>query len=271
MSQRISNARMYAVAPEVEIAWQALLARVADEAGVALAYTPYPAPQPLEHLWSRADLGAVLMCGFPIALRLVEVTPIAAPIPAADWAAGRAVYRSDLIVRVDSPYRRLEDSFGGRLGWTVEHSHSGFNALRHHLLRHRNAERRTLYREVRGHLVTARRILDAVVAGEIDIGPLDSYWHALLRRHRPELTAPVRVLESTDLAPMPAFVAGYDMPAEEVERLRAAFAAAASRPWFAPLGTALCLAGFAAVTRADYAPTLAWDEEAKRAGYKLPA
>ena len=41
---------MYAVTPGVEAAWQALLAHVADDAGVALPYTPWPAPNPLEKL-----------------------------------------------------------------------------------------------------------------------------------------------------------------------------------------------------------------------------
>ena len=83
----IANARMYAVTPEVERVWQALLANVADEAGVALRYEPYPAPLPLEDLWRRGDLGAVFMCGFPVATELARVTPIAAPIPRAPTAA----------------------------------------------------------------------------------------------------------------------------------------------------------------------------------------
>src|SRR5215469_10007847 len=135
------NARMYAVTPEVEAAWRALLEHITHEAEVALDYLPYPAPQPLETLWSRPDLGAVFMCGYPIALKLAPVVPIAAPIPSATWAAGRAVYRTDLIVREDAPYRTLEDTFGGRAGWTVEHSQSGFNAFRHHLLRFRSRDR----------------------------------------------------------------------------------------------------------------------------------
>ena len=77
------NARMYAVTPAVEAAWRTLLEHVMGDAQVALDYLPYPAPQPLEALWSRPDLGAVLMCGFPIALKLAPVVPIAAPIPSA--------------------------------------------------------------------------------------------------------------------------------------------------------------------------------------------
>ena len=268
---RIMNARMYAVTPRVEALWRALLDRITGEAGVALTYLPYPAPQPLEALWQRPDLGCVFMCGYPVALGLAEVEPLAAPVPALDWAAGRAVYRSDLIVREDAPFARLEETFGHRAGWTVAHSHSGFNAFRHHLLGYRQPGRPTLYGEMRGNLVTARAVLDQVREGGIDVGPLDAYWHALIARHQPDLVAGVRVLASTDVAPMPAFVAARGTPAASIEALRQAFAAAATRPWFADLAEPLLIRGFAAVTRQDFATTLAWDREAIAAGYPEPA
>ena len=267
----ISNARMYAVAPDAEAAWRELLARIGEASGVALDYTAYPAPLPLEDLWRRPDLGCVFMCGYPIAMQTAVVTPIAAPIPDADWAAGRPVYRSDLIVRADSPFRTLADTFGHRAGWTVEHSHSGFNAFRHHLLRYRTPERPALYAEITGNLVTARRILDAVLDGSIDVGPLDAYWHMLIAKYKPELTADIRVIDSTDIAPAPAFVAAPSMPAGAVDRLRAAFATAAEAPWFAPLGKALLIRGFARMVRGDYVSTLHWHADAKAAGYLIPA
>ncbi len=271
MSARISNARMYAVTPEVEALWRQLLRNVADDAGVAMDYVPYPAPQPLEHLWARPDLGAVFMCGYPIARRLAPVVPLAAPIPRAAWAAGRPYYRSDLIVRRDSPYRTVEDTFGHRAGFTVEHSHSGFNAFRHHLLAYRTASRPTLYREMLGPLVTARRILDSVRDGRIDVGPLDAYWHLLLARHQPALTVDVRVLASTEAAPMPAFVAAADTPADVIGKLRTAFAGAARRPWFKDLGDPLLVDGFAEVSERDFAVLLEWEREAIAAGYERPA
>ena len=267
----IANARRSAVVPAAEAAWRELLARVTAAAGVPLDYLPYPAPQPLEDLWRRGDLGCVFMCGYPIALQLADVQPIAAPVPAADWAAGRAVYRTDLIVRADSPARTLEDTFAGRAGWTVAHSHSGFNAFRHHLLRFRTPTRPTLYREIAGDLVTARRVLDAVLDGSIDVGPLDAYWHMLIARYRPDLTVGIRVLASTDVAPMPAFVASAAVPAETIARLRESFVAAEGEPWFPPLAEALLLRRFAAMTAQDFAATLRWDREAIAAGYPLPA
>lgn len=265
------NARMYAVTPEVEGLWRTLLGHITREAGVELTYLPYPAPQPLEDLWGRRDLGAVFMCGYPIALKLAPVIPLAAPIPRVGWANGRAVYRSDLIVRHDAPYRTLEDTFGGRAGWTVEHSHSGFNAWRHHLLPFRSAARPALYREMVGNLVTARNVLDSVREGRIDVGPLDAYWHLLIARHAPQLTAGVRVLTSTETAPMPAFVAAAGMPATLVARLRPAFTAASSRSWFGALAEPLLLEGFAEASEQSFTPLLEWDRTAKAAGFERPA
>lgn len=267
----IANARMYAVTPKVESLWQRLLSHVAEAAGVVLEYLPYPAPRPLEDLWSRPDLGAVLMCGYPIALRLADVQPIVAPIPRAGWAQGRAVYRTDLIVRDDAPYECLEDTFGARAGWTVEHSHSGFNAFRHHLLGYRTPQRSVLYGEVVGDLVTARNVLDAVRERRIDVGPLDAYWHMLIRRHAPQLCEGVRVLSSTALAPMPAFVAAAGLPAAITEALRTALISAAARPWFAELAEPLLIEGFRSASRATFDPALQWDREARAAGYKKPA
>ena len=267
---RIANARMYAISPQAEAAWQALLGHIAQSAGVPLSYMPYTAPQPLEALWARPDLGCVLMCGYPIALRLADVIPIAAPIPAAAWAQGRAAYRTDFIVRRDSPFVTLRDTFQGRFGWTVRHSHSGFNAPRHHLLRYRAPGQARLFAHTTPDLITARRVLDMVVAGDIDVGPLDAWWHALLALHRPELVANIRVVESTALAPIPAFVAGAGMPVEAVERLRAAFVGATAQAWFASFAATLALTGFAPVQQESFAATLVWDRDAVAAGYDRP-
>ena len=271
MSQWIANARMYSVTPEVEAAWRELLEHIAVAAAAPLTYVPYPAPQPLEPLWARADLGAVFMCGYPVVLKIADVVPLAAPIPRAPWARGGALYRTDLIVRADSPYRTLEDTFGGRLGWTVSHSQSGFNALRHELLKYRSSVRASLYREVCGNLITARNVLDAVREGRIDVGPLDAYWHLLIARHAPELTRGIRVLTSTPLTPIPGFAAAAGAPATLIAALRTAFVGAARQPWFAALADALLIEGFAPMSAESYRLYLDWDAQARAAGYEIPA
>ncbi len=267
----VSNARMYAVSPEAEVAWKDLIAHVAEDAGTSFDYFAYPAPQPLENLWRRGDLGCVQMCGYPIALNLADVVPLASPIPAASWAGGRALSRTDLIVRADAPYRVLSDTFGGTVGWTVAHSQSGFNALRHHLLPYRSEDRPRLYRRSVGNLVTARCILDSVADGSIDIGPLDAFWHMLVRKYLPQLTEHVRVLESTETVTMPAFVAAPALPRYTVDRLREAFTVAHTRPWFAPFREVLLIEGFEKATRETFHQTLEWAQAAEAAGYLEPA
>ncbi len=261
---------MYAVAPAAEAAWAALFAAIAREAELPLEYEPYPAPAPLEALWRRDDFGCVFMCGFPIALGIADVRLLAAPIPAAAWAGGRAVYRTHFVVRAASPFRTLEDTFGHRIGWTVGHSQSGFNAPRHHLLPHRIARGAPLYAESLGGLVTARRVMDEVLAGRIEVGPLDAYWHALIAHHRPDLADGLRVIAATALTPIPALVAARTLDDAACGRLRAALLAAAARPWFADLAAPLQLAGFAPIAREDYAVMLEWDRAARDAGCATP-
>jgi ABC-type phosphate/phosphonate transport system substrate-binding protein len=228
---------MYAVTPTVESAWRELLRRSPPKPAWRWITSP-TLRRSRSTAVGAAPSGAVFMCGYPVALGLAPVIPLAAPIPSAPWAGGQAVYRTDLIVRTDAPYRPLADTCGGRAGWTVSHSQSGFNAFRHELLPYRTPARPWLYRHMQGELVTARNVLDAVRDGRIDVGPLDAYWHLLIARHAPELTQGVRVLTSTPLTPIPAFVAAAAAPAELVQRLQAAFVMAAERPWFAALAQA---------------------------------
>src|SRR6516162_6649419 len=258
MSDWIMNAGMYAVTPEVEGGWRALVEYIAHDAHVALTYVPELWSQSLDEICHRADLGAVQLSGYTLAIKRAAVTPIAAPIPHASWAAGRAVYRTDLIVRKDAPYRTLEDTFGARAGWRATHSQSGFNAFRHHLLAFRTPQRRALYREVIGNLRSGRNILDSVREGHIAVGPVDAYWHMLIARHAPQLTADIRILASTEVTAMPPFVAAVDAPTEMVARLRSAFTAAATQPWFKSLGDLLLIEGFAEPAADACAKLLEW-------------
>jgi len=60
------------------------------------------------------------------------------------------------------------------------------------------------------------------LAGDIDVGPLDSYALDLMLRHEPELGDRIRIVASTEAAPIPLLVASQDCPADVVDALRAA-------------------------------------------------
>jgi ABC-type phosphate/phosphonate transport system substrate-binding protein len=262
----------YAVTPRVGEAWKELLVKIGRETDITFDFLSYPLPQPQEELWSRSDLGCVfMMCGYPIAMGHFAVAPIAAPIPSAPWAQGRPLYRSDFIVKADSHFDTLTDTFGGRLGWTTKHSHSAFNALRYHLLQYRTPDRPVLYSRVIGDLGSVRGLFDAVCAGTIDVGSIDAYWHLLLRRYLPDFAAQVRVIDSTATAPIPAFVASPAVPHEIVDRLAAALGSAQHQEWFHELAAATCITGFAGCALEDFDIIRDREYEPIRAGYPLPA
>jgi ABC-type phosphate/phosphonate transport system substrate-binding protein len=173
-------------------------------------------------------------------------------------------------VKVDSSFWSLQDTFGGRLGFTVEDSHSGYNALRHHLLRYRQAGDGNLYRASIGPLTTPRRVIEAVLAGDIDVGPLDSYVLDLIQRHDPALAAQIRIVATTETAPIPFLVASRCCPERVVASLQTALMEFGDLAACGDLRERLCLQGFAQVAIGDYDLMLRWDAEARAAGYAQP-
>lgn len=265
----VANARMYAVNAGVRAAWAALFARVSELAGVPLQVIDHAAPAPLEELWRRDDLGVAFICGYPLATGDFPLQPVAAPIPANPLAAGRPFYASDLVVRADGPFQTLQATFGGRIGWTARHSQSGFQAPRRHLAPYRKGGA-PLYRESIGDLMTPRRVIEAVLDGRIDIGPLDSYAHDLLRRFEPGTAARLRVVATTQPTPMPLLAASPGVEKGVVRSLREALCGLRSDDTGRMSLDALCLTGFAAAEASDYAVLITRSREFDAAGYREP-
>jgi ABC-type phosphate/phosphonate transport system substrate-binding protein len=247
----IANARMYAVTPAARAAWREVLAWVFEHAGVAAEFVDHDPPKLLSELWARDDLGAVMMCGLPFSLRPQRPTILAAPVPSPSRYGGRAIYWSDIAVRADSPARTLADTFGGRAGYTLKDSQSGYFALRHHLMT-RHADTPAPYREIVGGLMNPRGVIKALAEGRIDVGPLDSYCYDLIRDDDPAFAGQVRILESTDPTPMPPIVATATLDVAAVERLRAAFLAVADEPSLERARTTLLLDRFVVPDPAVY-------------------
>ena len=266
----VANARMYSVNPAAASAWKELFGWLARESGVDLRVIDHAFPLPLAELWSRTDLACAFMCGFPYARAAHRPRAVAAPIPLGTPIPGRPVYATRLVVRADSKFHSLEDTFGGRLGYTVEDSHSGYNALRHHLLPYYRERGTRLYRESIGPLFTPRRVIEALLAGAIDIGPLDSYALDLMLRHQPDLAPQIRIVATTDAAPIPFLVASPACPDDIVSALQAALATVGDDPACADVRDQLCLAAFAPVATDDYRLMTRWDAEARAAGYGDP-
>jgi ABC-type phosphate/phosphonate transport system substrate-binding protein len=267
----VANARMYTVTTAAGAAWKQLFGWLSRRSGVPLEPIDHAFPAPLSQLWSRSDLGCAFMCGFPYVHSPYRPKPIAAPVPSPVRFGGRAVYMTDLVVRAGSAFHTLEDTFGQRLGYTSEDSHSGYNAVRHHLLPFRSECRPSLYRASMGPLYTPRRVLDAVLTGDIDVGPLDGYALDLMVRHEPELSQRIRVVATTDPAPIPFLVASAVCPDDIVDRFRSALAEFGEAGECAMLREQLALAKFVPVSLRDYDLISHWHRQAEAAGYYRPA
>jgi ABC-type phosphate/phosphonate transport system substrate-binding protein len=248
----IANARMYAVNTEVAASWRTLLEWVAARAGVACEVIDYPAPAPLAKLWARPDLGCAFMCGFPLAHAQPAPRVLAAPVPLPERYRDAPVYCTDIVVRADSALYGLADTFGRRFAYTTEESQSGYEAPRRMLAPYARDRGGALFAATVGPLVTPRRVVDAILSGEADAGPLDSYVHDLLRRHEPALATRLRVVASTAHTPIPPLVAAPAMPAAVAQRLTAALLAVADADALAPVREALLLRRFDAVDARIY-------------------
>jgi ABC-type phosphate/phosphonate transport system substrate-binding protein len=212
-------------------------------------------------------MGCVFMCGYPWALRRERPALLASPVPSPTRYGGRAVYVTDFIVRADSPHRTLRDTFGGTIAYSTEHSHSGYNAPRYHLLSYLTPERSVFYGKVLGPFVRQRPCLDAVVNGEADVAAIDGYALDLLRRHDGAATASVRVIETTVPAPSPPLVASPGVEAAERQRLIEALIGAHRATEAGPLLDDLLLARFDRVSPADFEVFLERERAARDAGY----
>jgi ABC-type phosphate/phosphonate transport system substrate-binding protein len=266
----VANARMYSVNSGAAAAWKELFEWLAGASNVDLRVIDHAFPAPLSELWSRADLGCAFMCGFPYKLTDHPPRPVAAPVPLAGPVSGRPYYATHLVVKADSSFESLEDTFGGRVGYTAEDSHSGYNALRHHLLPYRRQRGGDLYSQSVGPLTAPRRVIDAILSDGIDVGPLDSYAFDLMQRHDPDLAARIRIIESTDAAPIPFLVASRQCPDDVVTSLQTALMEFGEIAACNALRERLCLQSFAPVVITEYDLMMRWNTEARKAGYAHP-
>lgn len=264
----IANARMYSLNAATASAWRTLLEWVVAESGVACAVIDYPAPQPLPDLWARTDLGCVFMCGYPFARSSPRPTLLAAPVPAGAEFGGEPIYWTDIVVRADSPFRQLSDVIGRRFAYTTTESQSGYQAPRALLAPLAHAHGGKLFSATVGPLVTPRRVVNAVLTGDADAGPLDSYAHRLLQATEPALAMELRVIATTLPTAIPPLVASPTIAAAEAAQLTEALLAVRHADWLGPIRTTLGLEGFVRVAAAHYDALVARADAADASGYR---
>jgi len=262
----VANARMYSVEPATAEAWRVVLTWVADRAAVPMEIIDHSGP--LDALWRRDDLGCTFMCGYPLATwdeaQGARPVPLAAPLPRSSDAQPR--YRTCIVVEARSPFGTLDELQGRRFAYTTPHSQSGYQAPRR-LFAGRAMREGRCFERVVGPLVTPRRVVEAVLAGDADAGPLDSYWLDLLSRHEPATARGLRVLATTPWTPMPPLVCSASVAPLARERIVRALLDAASASGLVEALDVLALDGFARADADTYAVLAAEASRVDALGY----
>ena len=220
VSALVTSFRMYDATPAVAAGWRELFERVFDAVGADVRFVAHRYPQPIASLWREPGLCAAFMCGWPFVRATVRMQAIAAPVPSPPRYAGLARYCSEFLVRDDSGWASLEDTFGQRIGWMPPDSQSGFNAPRAMLARYVTECRRTLYRQSCGPFMTPAKLMDALRANEVDVVAVDGFYLDLVRHSEPAMLAGVRTVATTPWTPIPLLVAAPGVDTDLVARLR---------------------------------------------------
>ncbi|WP_168879610.1 phosphate/phosphite/phosphonate ABC transporter substrate-binding protein [Rhizobium sp. P28RR-XV] len=241
---------MYNLSPKISGLWDCLFRWLADRSHVELEIITHAAPAPLSELWTRLDMGAVFMCGFPFS-RLAKAErplPLAAPVSLADWATGQPVYASHIVAARDRPLAEADLAMA-RWGWTVRDSQSGYNAPREFFAALADGRPPS---ETFGPLLNPRGVVEAIRSGAVDVGAIDAYAYQLLEMHEPETIASLRVVATTKPAPFPLLVASRQQSPEIVASLRAVLLGAHQDPQGRDILGSLGLAAFAEPDIAAY-------------------
>jgi len=199
--------------------------------------------------WRDPDLLLSQTCGFPYVTGLRDtVRLVATPVYAVDGCDG-SDYSSFLLVHRDCPAEDLAGLAPRTIAVNTPDSQSGWNALRHTVLRDTGRPV-----DAGGLLLTGshRQSIRAVARGEADLCAVDPVCYALAGRFEPETTAAVRILARSDPTPTLPLITSGRAGDDILARLREALDAVISAPAVADVAQELAIAGFHRLTDRDY-------------------
>jgi ABC-type phosphate/phosphonate transport system substrate-binding protein len=110
-------------------------------------------------------------------------------------------------------------------------------------------------------------VIDAVLDGRADVGPVDAYGLDLLRHHDAERAKRVRVVATTVEAPSAPLVASPGVDAPTRKRMTEALLAAHTAPELKPTLDELLIARFVPADAASFDVMLDRQRQAEAAGY----
>ncbi len=207
------------------------------------------------------------MCGLPYVLMRRQARPVealAAPVLAGERYSGRPIYFSDVIVRLDTPFRGFADLRGCSWAYNERVSQSGYGITRHRLIQMGATD------GFFSRVVCAswhQRAIRWVAEGEIDAAAIDSQVLAIELRDHPELAASIRVIDIFGPSTIQPVVARTDLPDSLKADVQAAFCMLADDPAARAILSHGLFERFVKVQDADYDDIRAMLDAAEAANY----
>lgn len=220
LTRPVACSRMYNLSPTIRGLWDDFFGWLSLESGIGLEIIAHAAPASLSELWSRPDMGAVFMCGYPFSMMASEERPIplAAPVSIEAWARGGPFYASQIVTTRNAAIGP-DELASARWGWTVHDSQSGYHAPRAFLAGRPDGHP---VRDTVGPLLNPRGIIDAILDGRIEVGAIDAYAYQLLAMHEPQTVSALKVITTTESTPVPLLVTARQQPEDITSALRIA-------------------------------------------------
>ena len=234
--------------PAVAALWEGVADRLRT-LGVGHVPATLDWPDHLEAHWRDPDLLLSQACGFPLVTFLDGRVQLVGAFHYDAPGCDGVLNRSQLVVRASDPAQTLEDLRGRRVAINGTDSQSGHNSLRALVL--------PLARGGRffggAHITGAHHLsVLAVHDGLADVAAIDCVSLAGFHRHRPEITAGIRVLGETAAYPGLPLITSSTTAPETMAALREALEWVTLSPALAQVRADLFIRAFEALPLRRY-------------------
>lgn len=242
------------------------IARILRARGVAGVPDHLDRDRPVQDIWRDPALLFAQACGYPLvsdatlALRILALPVYDAP------GCGDATHTSVLVARAGDGRGALGAYRGTRSAINDAASNTGMNLFRAKIAPIADTSR---FFDTVAETGSHRASVAAVVAGEADIAAIDAVTYAILVRHEPDLTAPLKVVARSPASPTLPFVTSAAAPIETVAALRIALDQVATDPGLAEDRQVLRMAGIVSAGPDVLHPIRDLEQAAIRAGYPV--
>ncbi len=243
-----------------------------DLAGYINARLGLPVELKMDVPWQERDrlldggkIDLCWICGLPYVGKVERspgrIAPLVAPVMGADRYQNRPIYFSDVVVRRESPFRRLEDLRGASWAYNEPGSHSGYGVVRYTLVSRGLATRGNpetiLGGGFFGQVIESgahQNSLAMILRGEVDASAIDSTVLEQERANDPAIKEQIRLIDTFGPSPIPPWVVSDRMPAALRESLRALLVAMDGDTQGLAILQKARMSRFAAVGDEDYDP-----------------